>query len=71
MCIDDVVMKIFIPLSDEQLEQLLSQEIPVPYQPGCVTLSQLSAPESGQKLSPDRAPADRPAARRVVLLAPR
>jgi len=29
-------MKIFIPISDEQLEAMLPNELPVPFQPGCV-----------------------------------
>ncbi len=68
-------MKIFVPLSDEQLEQLTGQEIPMPYQPGCVTLAQLERAQQrtqpARPLSPDPAPAHRPAARRVAALFPR
>ncbi len=68
-------VKIFIPLSDEQLEQLSSDDIPVPYQPGNVTLSQLqqnlqkNPPDRG--VSPDPAPARHPALRQVALPFPR
>lgn len=64
-------MKIFIPLSDAQLEQLSAHEKPVPYQPGCLSLSQLSPPAAEAEVSPDRVPADRPALRRVALPSPR
>jgi hypothetical protein len=41
-------MKIFIPITDEQLETMLPNELPVPFQPGCVTLSQLSPAQPPQ-----------------------
>jgi hypothetical protein len=41
-------MKIFIPITDEQLETMLPNELPVPFQPGCVTLSQLSPTQPPQ-----------------------
>lgn len=49
-------MKVFIPLSDEQLEQLDSHEPIVPYQAGVSLLSQCRRDEKEARLNRDEAP---------------
>lgn len=68
---DEPDMKIFIPLSDAQLDQLMGHEKLVPYQPGCLTLSRMSPTAAEPEINRDPAPADRPALRRAALLSPR
>jgi hypothetical protein len=50
-------MKIFVPLTDEMLDQLGQDDHPVPYQAGLSLLSQCSADKPDSKLNPDEAPA--------------
>lgn len=59
-------MKVFIPLSDEQLEQLGSHDRIVPYQAGVSLLSQCQVEERRARLSRDEAP-ERPRAPGLIL----
>lgn len=50
-------MKIFVPLTDEMLDQLGQDEHLVPYQAGLSLLSQCDACKPDPQLIPDEAPA--------------
>lgn len=59
-------MKIFVPLTDDMLDQLGEEELLVPYQAGLHLLSQCCEAGPEPELNPDEAPA-RPRPSRPIL----
>jgi hypothetical protein len=59
-------LKIFIPISDDMLDQLGKDEQLVPYQAGLSILSQYPLPKTEKKLNPGGAPASPPVSRPVL-----